>query len=216
MTSENRRRTSDRPERWDASYRDGNAAEMWDFGRPQPMIAELAAAGELRAPLLDAGCGTGENALHLAAAGLEVTGFDWAATAIERARAKAAERGLTERAAFLVADALALPGELGSGRRFAGIVDCGLFHVFEPEERGRYLAGLGTLALPGAELHLLCFSDREPDWGGPHRISEEELRGAFAEAGAWRLLSVEPAVFALANPGLTPLAWHAVAEREDS
>lgn len=48
---------------WDASYQDGPAP--WDTGRPQPAVLRLAADGGFAGTLLDAGCGTGENALHL-------------------------------------------------------------------------------------------------------------------------------------------------------
>src|SRR4051794_31553922 len=77
---------------WDASYRAGPAP--WDVGRPQPAIVRLARAGAFAGAVLDAGCGTGENALHVAALGLPVLGIDVAATALSIAREKAAERGL--------------------------------------------------------------------------------------------------------------------------
>ncbi|HEY3058392.1 MAG TPA: SAM-dependent methyltransferase, partial [Chloroflexota bacterium] len=47
---------------WDASYHDGPAP--WDTGQPQPAIVRLASAGGFAGAVLDAGCGTGENALH--------------------------------------------------------------------------------------------------------------------------------------------------------
>src|SRR5215472_18921410 len=77
---------------WDASYRDGPAP--WDVGRPQPAIVRVAAGGGFAGAVLDAGCGTGENALHLAALGLPVLGVDVAETALAIARAKAADRGI--------------------------------------------------------------------------------------------------------------------------
>src|SRR5579872_4824768 len=93
---------------WDASYRDGPAP--WDIGTPQPAIVRLAAAGAFAGAVLDAGCGTGENALYLAALGLSVLGVDVAETALARARAKAVERGIS--AEFSAADAFGL-GDLG-------------------------------------------------------------------------------------------------------
>ena len=54
--------------------------------------------------VLDAGCGTGENALSFASRGHKVTGIDFLEEPIIRARRKASERGLT--ATFLVMDAL--------------------------------------------------------------------------------------------------------------
>ena len=55
-------------EPWDASYQDGPAP--WDTGRPQPAIVRLAGAGRFTGTVLDVGCGTGENALFLAARGI--------------------------------------------------------------------------------------------------------------------------------------------------
>ena len=59
---------------WDASYHDGPAP--WDTGQPQRAIVRLAAEGGFAGAVLDAGCGTGENALHAASLGLPVLGFD--------------------------------------------------------------------------------------------------------------------------------------------
>jgi 2-polyprenyl-3-methyl-5-hydroxy-6-metoxy-1,4-benzoquinol methylase len=111
---------------WDASYTAGTSAP-WDIGRPQPAFVRLADEGRLTARLLDAGCGTGENALLAASRGADVTGIDVAPTAIARARAKASERGLTAR--FEVADALDL-GRLSL--TVDTVIDSGVFHVFGP------------------------------------------------------------------------------------
>src|SRR5271168_1846506 len=78
--------------RWDASYLGGPAP--WDIGRPQPAIVRLAAEGGFAGAVLDAGCGTGENALYVASLGLAVLGVDVAETALAMARAKAASRGI--------------------------------------------------------------------------------------------------------------------------
>jgi SAM-dependent methyltransferase len=58
-------------------------AGPWDVGEPQPAIVRVAAAGGFTGPVLDAGCGPGDNTLHLAALGLRVLGVDVAGTAIE-------------------------------------------------------------------------------------------------------------------------------------
>jgi 2-polyprenyl-3-methyl-5-hydroxy-6-metoxy-1,4-benzoquinol methylase len=44
--------------------------------------------------VLDAGCGTGENALLVASLGFSVLGVDVAETALAMARAKADDRGI--------------------------------------------------------------------------------------------------------------------------
>jgi SAM-dependent methyltransferase len=169
---------------WDASYHDGPAP--WDTGRPQPAIVRAAAEGAFAGAVLDAGCGTGENALHIAALGWPVLGFDVAETALAMARAKAAERGLE--AEFVAADALQLEG---LGRRFDTVLDCGLFHTFDGEERPGYVASLASVTEHDGTLYVLCFSDAGPDTG-PHPVSAEELRAAFHARTGWKVATIEP------------------------
>ena len=169
---------------WDASYQDGPAP--WDIGWPQPVVMRLAAEGGFAGPVLDAGCGTGENALHIASLGLPVLGVDVAETALAIARAKAAERGIE--AEFAVADALRL-GRLG--RRFATVLDCGLFHTFDGKERPGYVASLASVTEHDGTLHVLCFRDEGPD-PGPHPISRQELRAAFNPGTGWTIAALQP------------------------
>ena len=169
---------------WDASYRDGPAP--WDTGRPQPAIVRLTDEGAFTGPVLDAGCGTGENALHIASLGLDVLGVDVAETAVSSARKKAVERGLD--ADFVVADALHIDR---LGRVFESVLDCGLFHTFDGDERRDYAASLASVTSCGALLHLLCFSDVGPETG-PHPISHQELRAVFSGRGGWCVRSVSP------------------------
>jgi SAM-dependent methyltransferase len=130
----------------------------WDIGKPQAPF--VAVADRVVSPVLDAGCGTGENALFFAARGHQVTGVDFAEVAIQRARRKAAERGLS--AQFLVGDALTLTPLADSQGRFATVLDCGLFHVFPDADRRRYIGSLARVIEPGGRLFLMCFSDRNP------------------------------------------------------
>ena len=191
---------------WDASYRDGPAP--WDVGGPQPAVVRLAARGTLTGPVLDAGCGTGDNALHLAALGLDVLGVDVATTALALARQKAAERGIA--AEFAAADALHLDR---LGRRFAAVLDCGLFHSFAAGERPAYVAALAAVTDPGATLHLLCFRDDGPA-SGPHPVSREELAAVLTTVAGWQLVTVAPERLATRFSGDDGApAWLATARR---
>jgi cyclopropane fatty-acyl-phospholipid synthase-like methyltransferase len=163
---------------WDASYTADTPAP-WDIGRPQPTFVRLADEGRLTGRLLDAGCGTGENALFAASRGADVTGIDVASTAIARARAKASERGLT--AQFEVADARDL-GRLSLA--VDTVIDSGVFHIFGDDDRARYVASLAAVLRPGGACYLMCFSDRQPGTWGPRRIREDELLAAFSDGWA--------------------------------
>ena len=126
---------------WDASYHDGPAP--WDIGQPQPAIVRLASEGGFAGAVLDAGCGTGENALLVASLGLPVLGVDVAETALAIAREKANDRGIEVE--FAAADAFHLER---LGRMFETVLDCGLFHTFDGERatRIRGESGVGDQA----------------------------------------------------------------------
>ena len=142
--------------------------------------------------VIDVGCGTGEHAILFASRGYHALGIDSAPLAIEKARAKASQRGST--AKFLVADALSL-AKLHS--QFDVAIDSGLFHVFSDMEREAYIESLNAILRPGGRYYMLCFSDKEPvGWGGPRRISKQEILHAFGDG--WRVNYVRPAKFASA------------------
>jgi ubiquinone/menaquinone biosynthesis C-methylase UbiE len=149
-------------------------------------VVRIAAAGGFAGSVLDVGCGTGDNALHVAALGLPVLGVDVAGTAVEIARAKAAQRGLPVE--FAVADARHLER---LQRRFDTVLDSGLLHTFAPDERPGYVAGLASVTEPGGTVHVVCFGDVGADLG-PHPVNQDELRAAFPRAGGWVVVSIEP------------------------
>jgi SAM-dependent methyltransferase len=191
---------------WDASYLEG--AAPWDIGQAQPAILRLAGKGAFAGAVLDAGCGTGENALHVAARGLHVLGVDVAETAVSIAREKAATRGID--ADFVVADALHLDR---LGREFETVLDCGLFHTFDSDERRDYVASLASVTSRGGHLYVLCFSDVGPGTGGPHPISHDELRAAFKRSNGWSVTSVSPDRIQTRFDAQGAAAWLAKIER---
>jgi SAM-dependent methyltransferase len=195
-----------RPEQFDALYA---GTPPWDIGRPQPAFQALADAGAFRGRVLDVGCGTGEHALLAAGLGLEAVGVDLAAAAIAAATAKARQRGLPAR--FLVWDALRL-AELGE--RFDTVLDSGLFHILDDRDRAAYVPSLAAATRPGGRAHLLCFSDRQPGSTGPRRISQDELRSAFATG--WRVTSIEPATIDSTVRRDHVLAWLATIVRVEA
>lgn len=153
----------------------------WEIGRPQrPFVA---IADQIRSPVLDAGCGSGNGSVFFAARGHQVTGIDFVEEALRQATAKAAERGLAVE--FLLKDAMTL----GSWeRRFQSVIDSGLFHTFVGEERERYVKGLAHVIAPGGRLFLLSFTDEERG-RGPTGISRQGIYDAFA--ADWIVESVE-------------------------
>ncbi len=193
---------------WDAAYA-ADAPPPWDIGRPQPAFVRLADKGLLAGRLLDSGCGTGEQTLLAASHGAEAVGIDLSPLAVERARGKAAERGLNAR--FEVADALHV-GHLGLA--FDTVIDSGVFHVFDDQDRIRYVASLALVLRDGGRCYLLCFSDRQPGTFGPRRVRQDELRAAFSDG--WKIASIEADAFELNQARLgipVAQAWLAVIQR---
>jgi cyclopropane fatty-acyl-phospholipid synthase-like methyltransferase len=175
----------------------------WDIGRPQPAFLALAEEGVLGGRVLDVGCGTGEHALMAAARGLDATGIDAATRAIALAQRKARDRGLTAR--FLVWDALRLPD---LGEEFDTVLDSGLFHVLDDEDRRRFVASLHTVMPTGSRYHVLCFSDRQPGTSGPRRVRQSEIREAFGPQD-WRVDAIDAVTMDTNMDAIGVSAWRA-------
>ena len=138
---------------------------------------------------LDIGCGTGDNSIYLAKHGWQVTGIDFVATAVDKAKAKAAASNLTVN--FARADATRLSSE-GVGANFDLIVDNGCLHGMSAEDRDAYVREVTAVVAPDGRLLLVEFVTGS-SFGVPG-IDSDEVQQRFA--GDWTLLSSgsEPAM----------------------
>jgi SAM-dependent methyltransferase len=195
----NPRRTED----FDSIYA---GTPAWDIGRPQPVFLELANSGALRGRVLDVGCGTGEHALMAAGLGLDAMGVDAASAAIAIAEKKGRDRDLNAR--FLAWNALDLAA---LDNQFDTVLDCGLFHIFEDEDRRKFVESLSAVVPAGGRYHMLCFSDGQPGVWGPRRVSQDEIRANFADG--WHVDSIEAAKIDINIDPDGALAWHATITR---
>ncbi|MFE4827703.1 class I SAM-dependent methyltransferase [Streptomyces sp. NPDC056672] len=170
----------------------GEMVIPWDIGEPQRAVVDLARAGGFAGKVLDAGCGLGENAILLAGQGYEVTGVDGSPSAIEQAGQRASAHGVEVR--FLVADATELQG---AGTGFDTVLDSGLYHCLNDEQRSAYAAALHRVCGPDATLHLFCFAESVPS-GTPivedALISKDNLHANLDRY--WHILDITEAVFA--------------------
>ena len=146
----------------------------------------------------------------LAERGIDALGVDFAPAAIDEAMRKAADRHLE--AQFQVGDAL----QLGSlGRRCRTVIDSGVFHTFSDAERGIYVESLATVVEPGGVVHLLCFSELTPGDYGPRRVTQAEIRDAFANG--WEVEAIEGERFdTLTDFPVRPYAWLARIRRSQA
>ena len=154
----------------------------WQIDRPQPEVIRLIEQGKFESPVLDVGCGTGDNTIELARHGLVVKGLDAVPEALERARKKTGKAGLKQLPEFVLGYALRL---VESGLKATTVLDCALFHTFSDEERGEYIRGLEAVVSQGGRLHILSFSELETRQPGPRRLSLSEITGSFGKG--WRV-----------------------------
>src|SRR5262245_21561283 len=169
--------------RFDDAYKTRSAP--WVIGQPQPAIVELQRAGWINSKVLDVGCGTGEHTILLTRLGYDVLGIDFAPHAVEQARANAAEKGVDAR--FEVADAMNLGDEPG----YQTIVDSALFHIFDSEDRVRYVSSLYAAVQHAGVVHVLALSDAGRGFGP--QVSESGIRAAFADG--WVLEALDTSIY---------------------
>jgi SAM-dependent methyltransferase len=131
---------------------------------------------------LDLGCGTGDSSIYLAKNGWRVTGVDFVARAVDKARAKAEANKVAVN--FVRADVTRLSSG-GIGSTFGLIVDNGCLHGMSPDDRDAYVREVTAVAAPGARLLLVEFVPGGT-YGVPG-IDPDEVRRRFA--ADWTLLS---------------------------
>jgi SAM-dependent methyltransferase len=175
---------------YDRIYRRG---APWE-GAPRTELVGLLESGELTVDAaggtraLDVGCGSGADSILLADNGFDVTGVDFSAVALDKARAAAGDRpGVT----FVQADLFALPDSV-TAQQYDLIFDGGTLDDFPAARRRELAETLTRLARPGALLVLWCFSAdptnlplmslRGPSRIGGVGIQEAELVANF---GGW-------------------------------
>lgn len=150
----------------------------WQIDRPQPEVLRLIAEGKFASPVLDLGCGAGDNAIELARQGYRVLGIDPVPEALRRAREKVVRMSLVQVPEFMAGDALRLEE---SGLEVETILDSAVFHIFSDVDQLTYARGVAHVLSPGGRLHILSFSEREIREPGPRRLSLDQICRPFAE-----------------------------------
>jgi SAM-dependent methyltransferase len=157
--------------RWNERYEKGDTP--WETGQPSSELQRVLTEVPIRpCRALELGCGTGANALWLAAEGFDVTALDLSPRAIEQARQRADDAGVRIR--FLAADLLHPPAELAGPFDF--FFDRGCYHAVRRVDVAAYLETLRRLTHPGTLGLVLAGNAREPHVPGPPFVTEEEIR----------------------------------------
>jgi SAM-dependent methyltransferase len=161
---------------WDAQYQSGPLP--WETGRPSTELRRVLAERHIRpCRVIELGCGTGTNAVWLAAQGFQVTAVDLSPVAIRRARRRARAAGMAVH--FLACD---LRHWRSLGGPFDFFFDRGCYHALRLEDRAGYFATLEHILRPGALGLVLLGNDREPrDEVGPPTLGEGAIRQEFGQ-----------------------------------
>lgn len=193
---------NDHTERAKSAYA-SDTPPAWEIGRPQRALDALVRRG-IESPVLDVGCGTGENALLMAERGHTVVAIDPSELAIAKAKQKAIERTID--ITFKLGSGLEL-GKLN--QQFATLIDTGVFHIFNDADRVTYINNLRAALVVGGTYYGICFSDLEPAGWGPRRVTSDEVEQGFNEG--WELVALEPSMYETKRgPGK---AWLITAKR---
>ncbi len=176
----------------------------WDTGITPPEVVTMIESGGVRhGRALDLGCGTGTNSIYLAQHGLQVIGVDFSAKAIERARAKSQQAGVSVN--FFVSDVTQLDF---LSPPFDLVLDVGCFHGLDARKRERYAENLARLVSPGGKFLLYAFgptqtpSDRPFFRLGSVGVTPEQTRQIFEQG--FDLYRLENGT----DRGARPSAWY--------
>jgi SAM-dependent methyltransferase len=121
----------------------------WDVG-PREELVSLVESGRIKpGRAIDLGSGTASNSIFLAQHGFDVTGVDFAPTAIEKGRAMADAAGVEVN--FLVDDLTNLRHVAGT---FDLLVDYGTLDDLTPKDRDLYMKNVLSLTHPGSRFLL--------------------------------------------------------------
>jgi glycine/sarcosine N-methyltransferase len=162
----------------------------WRQAQDEQAAAILAlvekSVGPAAGPMLDAACGTGTQALGLAARGCTVHGIDVSAASVRRARREARGLGLRA-AAFRTGDMRRLPPSTVGA--FAAVIACDnpLAHLLSPDDLAQAARCLRAALKPGG---VLVLSSRDYDAFARERPTVMAFRQRTAEAGRiviWQL-----------------------------
>ncbi len=162
---------------WETRYRQGTA--RWDLNQPAPPLVSLLNSPEAPIPgkMIVLGSGNGHDALLFAEYGFEVTGVDFAPSAIAHSLTQTESRQIP--AQFLQRDIFSLADDFSG--QFDYVLEHTCFCAIAPDQREDYVSLVHALLKPAGEFIGLFWAHNRPD-GPPYGTSPDEIRALFEPA----------------------------------
>ncbi|MGF1539536.1 MAG: methyltransferase domain-containing protein [Pleurocapsa sp.] len=176
---------------WEQKYQEHS--DRWNLGCPAPPFINLLASANAPQPgkIAVLGCGKGHDALLFAEAGFEVTGFDFAPTAIAEATTTAKARKIE--AQFLQQDIFALDREFAHS--FDYVLEHTCFCAISNEWRSQYVEVVKSILRPNGKLIGLFYTHNRSG-GPPFGVKPKEVLEYFTPY-------FEPIVFEVAKDSIS-------------
>jgi len=162
---------------WDDCYTGGDYKSRWQYDQPSQELVAALVCGVIpkTGSCLDLGCGTGVEAMYLAARGRQVSAIDWSPIAIEMAKAASDKSNL--KVNWKIGSVLKMEFEDES---FDFASDRGCFHHIQDVHRAQYAKELRRV-LKKDGLCLLRGCREAVDYAKFNLINEAVMRKYFGE-----------------------------------
>ena len=164
-------------EDWERIYRQVPLEDIpWHSEKPPRYLVNLVEKRKVRIGLaLDVCAGAGTNAAYLAKKGFDVVGVDISKTAVEFAKKRCEEAGISKKCNFFVGDLnkVRLPKN-----KFDFVFDRGCYHHISRENKPKFAKIISDVLKRGGKYLLSCFSDKNPHW--EKNVSKEEIKENFS------------------------------------
>jgi methyl halide transferase len=170
----------DKIEFWENLYRTKNTP--WDLGKPAPPLLTYLTSPYAIPPgkMAVLGCGRGHECELFVRNGFEVTGIDFAPSAVQETVTKFNKLGCLGTTGFL------LERDMFELNDYFGYYDYVLEHCFfctiEPSRRRTYAWTVRDLLAPGGKFVALWWLVPERQGGPPYHVHKNEIFDLFQEA----------------------------------
>ncbi|NEO28376.1 MAG: methyltransferase domain-containing protein [Kamptonema sp. SIO4C4] len=181
------------PDFWETRYQ--NQTTRWDIGQPAPAFVQFLQEQQEKLPrgkVAVLGCGRGYDALPFAQMGFDVTGFDFAPSAIAAATQIAQTHQIPVN--FEQADIFQLPAT--HSNQFDYILEHTCFCAIPPEKRAEYVQVAHSLLKPQGHFLGIFFTHSRPG-GPPFGATPDEIQNHFQPQFA--VQSLQPVTHSVAS-----------------